>query len=191
VEYDFPFGFSELEGIANRTDYDLKQHIEQSGKKTDLTYFDQERRERLVPYVIEPSAGVDRSILAFICDAYEVETVTSASGKEEERSILKFHPRLAPVKAAVLPLVRRDGMPELARRIYDDLKTEFSVMYDEKASIGKRYRRQDEVGTPYCITVDSDTLEDGSVTIRERDSMDQKRVQPEQIVSLVKEAMKY
>lgn len=191
VEYDFPFGFSELEGIANRTDYDLKQHIKLSGKNADLTYFDEEKKERYVPYVIEPSAGVDRSILAFICDAFKKEMAPAANGKEEKRLVLKFHPRLAPVKAAVLPLVKRDGMPEIARKIYDELKYKFNTLYDEKSSIGRRYRRLDEIGTPYCITVDSDTLKDGSVTIRYRDSMKQDRIQPEDIESIIAEGMKY
>ena len=191
VEYNFPFGFSELEGIANRTDYDLTQHIETSGRKTDLTYFDQETNTRLVPYVNEPSAGVDRSVLAFLCDAYSVETAPSASGKQEERTLLSFHPRLAPVKAAVLPLVKRDGMPEIARSLYDGLKKKFTCTYDEKSSIGRRYRRQDEIGTPYCITVDSDTIEDQSVTIRYRDTMKQERVKPEEIEGIIRKGMEY
>jgi len=191
IEYNFPFGFSELEGVANRTDYDLSQHIDQSGKTTDLTYFDEERKERIVPYVIEPSAGIDRSVLAFLCEAYCIETAPTAGGKEEERTVLKFHPRLAPVKAAVLPLVKRDGMPEIARSIYDRLKKKFNCLYDEKSSIGRRYRRQDEIGTPYCITVDSDTLDDQSVTIRYRDSMEQKRIKPEDIEGIVREGMEY
>ncbi|MFC1479203.1 glycine--tRNA ligase [Planctomycetota bacterium] len=191
IEYKFPFGFSELEGVANRTDYDLKQHIEQSGKKTDLTYFDQDKNERLIPYVIEPSAGVDRSVLAFICEAYCVETAPTAEGKEEKRTVLKFHPRLAPVKVAVLPLVKRDGMPEIARSIYDSLKRKFNCLYDEKSSIGRRYRRQDEIGTPYCITVDSETIEDQSVTIRYRDSMEQERIKAEEIEGIVREGMEY
>ena len=191
IEYNFPFGFSELEGVANRTDYDLSQHIEQSGKKTDLTYFDQDNNERLIPYVIEPSAGVDRSVLAFICEAYCVETAPTAEGKEEKRTVLKFHPRLAPVKAAVLPLVKRDGMPEIARSIYDSLKRTFNCLYDEKSSIGRRYRRQDEIGTPFCITIDSETIENQSVTIRYRDTMEQKRVKPDEIEGIVREGMEY
>ncbi len=191
VEYEFPFGFSELEGVANRTDYDLNQHIKESGRNNDLTYFDPDKKERYVPHVIEPSAGVDRSILAFICDAYKVETVTAANGKEEERSILSFHPRLAPVKAGIFPLVKRDGMPEIAHKIHDELRRSFTTLYDEKASIGKRYRRHDEIGTPYCVTVDSETLENGSVTIRYRDSMEQKRIQPSEIEGIIREGMEY
>jgi len=191
IEYRFPFGFAELEGIANRTDYDLGRHIEHSGKKTDLTYFDEEKKERIVPYVIEPSAGVDRSVLAFICEAYAVEKAPTADGGEEERAVLKFHPRLAPVKVAVLPLVKRDGMPEIARSIYDRLKKSFACFYDEKSSIGRRYRRQDEIGTPYCVTVDSETLENGTVTIRFRDTMKQERVRPDEIEPLVRRGMEY
>ncbi|HEY8521046.1 MAG TPA: glycine--tRNA ligase [Gammaproteobacteria bacterium] len=173
VEYDFPFGRSELEGIANRTDFDLRQHMEWSGK--DLRYFDDQEsdpdKRRYIPYVIEPSAGADRAALAFLCDAYAEDEVGG-----EARTVLRLHPRLAPIKAAVLPLVRKDGMPEKALAIYRALKRRFVVAYDEKAAIGRRYRRQDEVGTPYCITVDGDTLVDDTVTVRERDSCEQTRV---------------
>jgi glycyl-tRNA synthetase len=164
VIYNFPFGWAELEGVANRTDYDLKQHTKYSGK--ELTFFDQAANEHVVPYVIEPSAGVDRSMLAFLCDAYE---------EEEDRVVLRLHPRLAPIKAAVFPLVKRDGMPEKAREIVNMLRSHFNVFYDESGSVGRRYRRQDEAGTPYCITVDSQTAEDNTVTVRERDSMEQVR----------------
>jgi glycyl-tRNA synthetase len=173
VEYDFPFGRSELEGIANRTDFDLRQHMQTSGK--DLRYFDdQEPNEdarRFLPHVIEPSAGADRGTLAFLCDAYSEDEVGG-----EPRTVLKLHPRLAPIKAAVFPLVKKDGMPEKALEIYRALKKRFNVYYDEKGAIGRRYRRQDEAGTPFCITVDGDTLSAGSVTIRERDSCEQTRV---------------
>ncbi len=165
VVYNFPFGWSELEGVANRTDYDLKQHAQHSGK--DLTFFDQETNEHIVPYVIEPSAGVDRSLLAFLCDAYD---------EEPERVVLRLHPRLAPVKAAVFPLVKRDGMPEKSMEIIKMLRPHFNVFYDESGSVGRRYRRQDEAGTPYCITVDSQTAQDDTVTVRDRDSMEQVRV---------------
>jgi len=172
VEYDFPFGRSELEGIANRTDFDLRQHMQLSGK--DLTYFDDQDTDlntrRYLPYVIEPSAGADRATLAFLCDAYVEDEVGG-----EPRTVLKLHPRLAPVKAAVFPLVKKDGMPEKALEIYRTLKRRFNVFYDEKGAIGRRYRRQDEAGTPFCITIDGDTLSLGSVTVRERDSCEQVR----------------
>jgi glycyl-tRNA synthetase len=165
IEYEFPFGWKELEGVHNRTDFDLKRHIEYSGK--DLSYFDQERQVRFLPHIIETSAGVDRTLLTVLVDAYD---------EEPERVVLRFHPRVAPVTVGVFPLVKRDGMPELARTIASDLKRVFRVFYDEKGAIGRRYRRQDEAGTPFCVTVDSETLEDGSVTIRERDTMAQVRV---------------
>src|SRR5437867_1543836 len=169
VEYLFPMGWSELEGIANRGDYDLSRHAEFSGEK--LEYFDQETKAAYVPYVIEPSLGVDRSTLAFIVDAYDTEEVEGRT-----RTVLRLHPRLAPVKAAVLPLVSKDGMPERAREIYAEVRAEVPAEYDEGGSIGKRYRRQDEIGTPWGITVDGQTMEDGSVTLRDRDSLEQVRV---------------
>ncbi len=169
IEYEFPFGVSELEGIAHRGNYDLTQHQTFSGK--DLSYFDEEKKERFIPHVIEPSAGADRGTLAFLCEAYQEDEVAG-----ETRTVLKFHPRLAPIKAAVFPLVKRDGMPELAEKIYRDLKKTYNVFFDEKGAIGRRYRRQDEAGTPFGITVDSQTLTDGSVTIRDRDTCRQWRV---------------
>jgi len=173
VEYKFPFGQSELEGIANRTDFDLRQHMETSGK--DLRYFDDQAEDpeakRFLPYVIEPSAGADRATLAFLCDAYEEDEVSG-----ETRTVLKLHPRLAPYKAAIFPLVRKEQMPERARAIAASLRKRFNVMYDEKGAIGRRYRRQDEAGTPFCITVDGESLSDGSVTVRERDTCSQERV---------------
>jgi len=170
VEYAFPFGVSELEGIANRTDYDLKRHQEFSGK--DLTYFDDETKQRFHPYVIEPSAGVDRTALALLCEAYDEDEIGG-----EKRVVLRFAARVAPIKAAVFPLVRRDGMPETAHAIYKDLKRRFNVFYDEKGAIGRRYRRQDEAGTPFCITVDGQTREDGTVTVRDRDTLQQVRIE--------------
>ncbi len=169
IEYAFPFGVSELEGIAHRGDYDLNQHMKFSGK--DLSYFDEEKKERLVPHVVEPSAGADRATLAFLCEAYVEDQVGG-----ESRTVLKFHPRLAPIKAAVFPLVKRDGMPEKAQAIYKELRKNHNVYYDEKGAIGRRYRRQDEAGTPFCITVDSDTMADDTVTFRDRDSCRQWRV---------------
>ena len=176
VEYKFPFGWSELEGIANRTDFDLKRHIEFSGK--DLSYFDEETRERFVPYVIEPSAGADRSTLAFLVDAYDED---DAEG--EVRSVLRLDPRLAPVKAAIFPLFRKEGMPEKALRIRDELKKHFPVQYDQSGSIGRRYRRQDEVGTPFGITVDHQSMQDDTVTLRDRDTMLQRRLPIAALVS--------
>jgi len=174
IEYDFPFGTSELEGIANRTDFDLKRHMEYSGK--DLTYFEEQTRERYIPFVIEPSAGVDRGTLAFLCEAYHEEQV-----KDETRVVMKFHPRIAPIKAAILPLVNRDGMPEKAKAIFDQVRKRYNAFYDDKGAIGRRYRRQDEAGTPFCFTVDGQTGQDGTVTVRNRDSMMQERISAEKI----------
>jgi glycyl-tRNA synthetase len=169
IEYLFPMGWSELEGIANRTDYDLKRHAEYGGKA--ITYFDEERGEHIIPYVIEPSGGVDRAVLAFMVEAYDEEEV-----RGERRVVLRFHPKLAPIKVAVFPLVKRDGMPEKGREIVQDLRRYFTTTYDEGSSVGRRYRRVDEGGTPYCITVDSQTLQDDTVTVRDRDTMEQVRV---------------
>lgn len=170
IEYKFPFGWSELEGIANRTDFDLKQHSQLSGKPLD--YFDDATKERYIPYVIEPSGGVDRAILAFLFDAYTEEEV-----KGEKRVSMRLDRRLAPIKAAVLPLLKnKPEIVKIARNITADLRSDFKTMYDDTASIGRLYRRQDEVGTPYCITVDVDTLTDEKVTVRERDSMKQERI---------------
>ena len=185
VEYNFPWGWSELEGIANRTDYDLKCHEKVSGK--DLKYFDEERKEKFIPYVIEPSAGVDRSSLAFLVDAYEEDETPSAKGGVEVRTVLRFHNSLAPVKAAVLPLSKKNGLPEIGEKIYKELQKDFYVEFDDRGSIGKRYRRQDEIGTPYCITVDFETLEDNSVTIRYRDTLEQERVSIDNIRSKIRQ----
>jgi glycyl-tRNA synthetase len=211
VEYLFPFGWGELEGIANRTDYDLRQHqigMRSVGKwdvatkegvdlqdfelgaedpeyhKGKLSYFDDEQKERYIPFVIEPSAGADRATLAFLCDAYDED---EAQG--EVRVVLRLHPRLAPIKAAVLPLVKKDGMPERGRAIYEALKQRWQVAYDDSAAIGKRYRRQDEVGTPYCFTIDGDTLKDGTVTLRERDSMKQERIAEDKLAAFLSDKL--
>jgi len=165
IEYNFPFGWKELEGIHNRTDYDLSRHMEYSGK--DLRYFDDTIGERYIPYIVETSAGVDRTLLTVLVDAYK---------EEPERVVLAISPKIAPIKAGIYPLVKRDGMPEIARRIEQSLRPLFNVFYDEGGSIGRRYRRQDEIGTPYGITVDSETLKNQSVTLRERDTMKQIRV---------------
>ena len=172
VEYDFPFGRAELEGIANRTDYDLRRHAEFS--KKDLSYFDVEQNQRYYPYVIEPSAGADRATLAFLVDAY---------AEEAERVVLRFHPRIAPIKMAVLPLVNKDGMDDLALKLHKDLLRRWNSFYDEKGAIGRRYRRQDEAGTPFCVTVDGETAKTHSVTVRQRDSMAQERVALDQLVA--------
>jgi len=180
IEYEFPFGWNEFEGIHNRTDYDLKRHQQYSGKK--LEYFDQERNERYLPYVVETSVGADRCTLALMCDAYHEEQVEG-----ETRVVLRFLPALAPIKAAVLPLVKKDGMPEIAERIYHDLKGRCTAFYDDGGSIGRRYRRQDETGTPFCITVDGQTKEDGTVTVRHRDTLKQDRVAADRIAGWVLE----
>jgi glycyl-tRNA synthetase len=169
IEYLFPIGWSELEGIANRGNFDLSRHAEYSGEK--LEYFDQGTGERYVPHVIEPAAGADRATLAFLVDAYDEEQVEG-----EQRTVLRLHPRLAPVKVAVLPLVRKDGQPELAHEAHAALRRVMQAEYDEGGSIGRRYRRQDEIGTPWCVTVDHQSLQDRTVTVRERDSLTQERV---------------
>lgn len=169
IEYFFPMGWSELEGIANRTDFDLKRHIEFSGQRMD--YFDQETNEHYVPYVIEPSAGADRATLAFLLDAYHEEP-----DKDEIRVVLKLHRALAPFKVAVLPLSKKEPLVNMAKEISQDLRKYWMVDYDESKAIGRRYRRQDEIGTPYCVTVDFDSLEDHAVTVRDRDTMDQERI---------------
>jgi glycyl-tRNA synthetase len=169
VEYLYPIGWSELEGIANRGDFDLTQHAQHSGEK--LEYFDTASGERYVPHVIEPAAGVGRTVLAVLCDAYDEEEVAG-----EQRTVLKLHPRLAPIKVAVLPLVRKDGQPELAHEAFELLRGQMQAEYDEGGSIGKRYRRQDEIGTPFCVTIDHQSLDDRTVTVRDRDSLEQERV---------------
>lgn len=211
IEYAFPFlppgEFGELEGIAHRGDFDLRSHMEgklvrqgnelvveldadgkprHRGSGKDLSYFDDETRERYIPHVIEPSAGADRATLAFLCEAYTEDSVPDEHGNPRARTLLKLHPRLAPVKAAVFPLVKKDGMPEIAQQIYRALKPHFNVFYDEKGAVGRRYARQDEVGTPYCITVDGQTLADGTVTIRDRDSLQQWRVKVDDCVAEIK-----
>ena len=170
VEYKFPIGWSELEGIHNRADFDLKQHAEFSGK--NMSYRDPQTNQVYTPFIIETSAGCDRTTLAVMCEAYEEETLEDGS----VRTVMHFHPKLAPIKVAILPLVKKGGLKELATEIKDDLKRHFNVFYDEKGAIGRRYRRMDEAGTPYCVTIDFDTLEDNAVTVRDRDSMDQIRV---------------
>ena len=186
VEYEFPFGISELEGIANRTDFDLRQHMEHS--KKDLRYLDDlepdKEKRRFLPYVIEPSAGADRATLAFLCDAYTEDKISG-----ETRTVLKLHPRLAPIKAAVFPLVKKDGMPDKALAIYRELRKQFTTSYDEKGAIGRRYRRQDEAGTPFCITIDGDTMTNGTVTLRERDTCEQIRLPATELLAYINERL--
>ncbi|MGB2868207.1 MAG: glycine--tRNA ligase [Bacteroidota bacterium] len=174
IEYLFPFGWGEIEGVHNRTNYDLSRHEEFSTKS--MKYFDEESKEKFTPFVIETSAGASRSFMAFLVDSYHEEEAPTAEGTSEMRVVLKLHPKLAPVKVAIFPLVNRDGMPEVARKIEADLRPYFRVFYDDSGAVGRRYRRQDEVGTPYCVTVDSQTLQDQTVTIRHRDTMQQERL---------------
>jgi glycyl-tRNA synthetase len=184
IEYLFPFGWNELEGVHNRTDFDLSRHSEYSGK--DLTYLDDEKKERFLPYIIETSAGLTRTVLMVLADAYEKEHV----GDNDVRTVLRFHPSVAPITVGVFPLVKKDGLAELAHKIERELREDFSTFYDQGGAIGRRYRRQDEIGTPYCVTVDYDTKEDDTVTLRFRDSMDQVRIPVNQIASRIREEMK-
>jgi glycyl-tRNA synthetase len=211
IEYAFPFlppgDFGELEGIAHRGDFDLRSHMEgklvrqgdqlvveqtaegkprHKGSGKDLSYFDDLTREKYVPHVIEPSAGADRATLAFLCEAYQEDMVPDEKGKPAERVYLKLHPRLAPIKAAIFPLVNKDGMPEVAQQVYRDLKQQFNVFYDDKGAVGRRYRRQDEAGTPFCLTIDGQTLQDQTVTIRDRDTLKQVRVPLKEVAIEIK-----
>jgi len=188
IEYEFPMGFKEVEGIHSRTDFDLSNHQELSKKK--LQYFDQEINQSYVPYVVETSAGADRLFLMALCNAY-TEEVVGEGDKQKERVYLKFHPALAPVKAAILPLVKKDGLPEKAREIFEDLKFDFNLIYEDAASIGKRYTRQDLIGTPFCIAVDHQTLEDDTVTIRHRDTMEQDRVKISELRDILAHAVSF
>jgi len=174
IEYQFPFGWGEIEGVHNRTDFDLSRHEQFSSK--GMRYFDEETKEKYVPFVIETSAGASRSFMAFLVDAYHEEEAPTAEGTAELRTVLRLHPKLAPLKVAIFPLVNRDGMPEAAHAIETDLRKYFRVFYDDSGAVGRRYRRQDEAGTPYCVTVDSQTMQDQTVTVRERDSMQQERI---------------
>jgi glycyl-tRNA synthetase len=186
IEYNFPgMGWSELEGIANRTDFDLKAHSEHSGQ--DLSYFDQENDERYVPYVIEPAVGVERPTLAFLIDAFREEEITAASGKVEKRTLLKLDKRLAPIKVAVLPLSKHEDLNPVAKEVAAMVRSKLVTDIDVAGSIGKRYRRQDEVGTPFCVTIDFDTLEDRQVTVRDRDTMEQSRLPIEKLMDYLTE----
>jgi len=181
IQYEFPFGWKELEGIHNRTDYDLRRHTEYSGK--DLSYLDDVTRERYIPYIIETSAGLTRTVLTVLSDAWEEEKLEDG----ETRSVMHFHPEIAPITVGVFPLVKKDGLPEIAKEIEQKLRVDFTTFYDQSGAIGRRYRRQDEIGTPYCVTVDYQTREDRTVTIRFRDSMDQIRVRIEDIATRIKQ----
>jgi glycyl-tRNA synthetase len=187
IEYKYPFGWSELEGIANRSDFDLSQHQKFSGQ--DLTYYDQETNTKYIPYVVEPSGGADRAALAFLCDAYREEEAPTASGGTERRVVLRLDKRLAPLKVAVLPLSRNERLVPPAREVAGLLRERWMIDYDDARSIGRRYRRQDEVGTPYCVTVDFDSLEDRAVTVRDRDTMQQDRVSIDRLVGYLDERL--
>ncbi len=183
IEYEFPFGWAELEGVHNRTDYDLRRHMELSGK--DLQYLDDEKKERFIPYVIETSAGLTRTVLLVLADAYDEEEVEG-----DVRTVLRFHPKVAPITVGVFPLVKKDGLAELAREIELELREEFSTFYDQGGAIGRRYRRQDEIGTPYGITIDYQTRDDETVTLRFRDSMEQIRVKRSELAGRIREAIR-
>lgn len=182
IQYEFPFGWNEIEGIHSRTDFDLASHQEYAGKK--MEYFDPQTQERYIPYVVETSVGLDRTILMLLSDAYREEDVDG-----RKRTVLKFHPAIAPIKVAVLPLVKKNGMPEVAHAIEADLRKHFNTFYDEKGAIGRRYRRMDEVGTPFCVAIDGDTLDEGTVTVRDRDTMEQVRISKDKVATYLFEQM--
>jgi glycyl-tRNA synthetase len=220
IEYAFPFlapgEFGELEGVAHRGDFDLRSHMEgklvhqdpndpksplvvetdgagkprHRGSGKDLSYFDDLTKQRYLPHVIEPSAGADRATLAFLCEAYCEDEAPDENGKPQKRVVMKLHPRLAPLKAAVFPLVKKDGMPEVAQQVYAALKSRFPVFYDEKGAVGRRYRRQDEAGTPFCVTIDGQTLSDGTVTIRDRDTLKQWRVPKDAVAAEIEDRLR-
>jgi glycyl-tRNA synthetase len=214
IEYAFPFladgEFGELEGVSHRGDFDLRSHMEGKliregdalvvernehgqpkypGSGKDLSYFDDGTQTKFIPHVIEPAAGADRTTLAFLCEAYDEDSIPDENGVEQERIVLRLHPRLAPTKVAIFPLVKKDGQPEFAADLYRDLKQRWNVFYDEKGSIGKRYRRQDESGTPFCVTVDHQTIEDGTVTLRDRDTTQQERVKASEMTPIIAERL--
>ena len=182
IQYEFPIGWQEVEGIHSRTDFDLKAHQEHSGKK--MEYFDPQTNEKYLPFVVETSAGLDRTILTLLCEAYREEEVDG-----DTRLVMKFHPKLAPITVAIFPLVKKDGMPEMAKKLQSDLQEHFLAVYDEKGAIGRRYRRMDEVGTPYCVTIDGESTSDGTVTVRDRDTMEQVRIPAEKVASYMIESI--
>jgi glycyl-tRNA synthetase len=183
IQYEFPIGWQEVEGIHSRTDFDLRAHQDHSGKK--MEYFDPRSNEKYLPYVVETSAGLDRTVLTILCEAYREEEVDGGT-----RSLMKFHPKIAPITAAIFPLVKKNGMPEVARKIQEDLQQHFHAFYDEKGAIGRRYRRMDEVGTPFCVTVDGESVEEGSVTVRHRDTMEQDRIPAENVAAYMIDAIR-
>jgi len=189
IQFKFPFGFKELEGIHSRTDFDLSNHQEFSGKK--IQYYDHEAQESYVPYVVETSVGLDRTFLAHLCNAYLEEEVPNAKGGTDTRVVLKLHPLLAPFKAAIFPIVKKDGLPEIARELFDELRYDFAVDYEEKDTIGRRYRRHDAIGTPFCIAVDHDTREDNAVTIRDRDTMQQERIPISEVANYIRKKLNW
>lgn len=189
IEYEFPMGFQELEGIHNRTNFDLSKHTEYSGK--DLQYIDQDNgNEKYIPFIIETSAGLTRNLLMFLCDAYEEEKVADKGNDDDFRTVLHIHPKIAPITVAVLPLMKKDGLAEMAKEIQNELKEDFMTDYDQSGAIGKRYRRQDEVGTPFCVTVDYDSKNNNTVTLRFRDSMDQVRVPRSELADRIHQEIK-
>ncbi|HLQ99666.1 MAG TPA: glycine--tRNA ligase [Sphingobacterium sp.] len=188
IEFEYPFGFREVEGIHSRTDFDLKQHMEYSGKK--LQYFDTATNQRYIPYVVETSIGLDRLFLSVLSHALTYEEIENG-GKKDTRVVLKIHPVIAPIKAAILPLTRKDGLPDKAREILNKLKVNYNTQYEERDSIGRRYRRQDAIGTPFCITVDHQTLEDDTITVRHRDSMEQERISIDSLEDLLEKHTKW
>jgi len=189
IEYLFPMGWRELEGVHNRTDYDLGRHTQFSGK--DLQYIDQDNNnERYIPYIIETSAGLTRNLLMVFCDAYDEEQVAEKGNEDDWRTVLRFHPDLAPVTVAILPLMKKDGLAELAQDIRAELKEDYATDYDQSGAIGRRYRRQDEAGTPFCVTVDYQSKEDGTVTLRFRDSMEQVRVPRAELSARIRQEIK-
>ncbi|MGH2810147.1 MAG: His/Gly/Thr/Pro-type tRNA ligase C-terminal domain-containing protein, partial [Actinomycetota bacterium] len=189
VEFKYPWGWGELEGIANRGDFDLSQHQKFSGE--DLTYFDAEAEEHYIPYVIEPAAGATRALLAFLFDAYREEEAPTAAGGTEKRTVMRLHHQLAPIKAAVLPLSRHADLVPYAKKVADSLRPGMMIDYDDAGSIGKRYRRHDEVGTPFAVTVDFDSLNDQAATVRDRDSMSQQRVSMDRLSDYLMERLKW
>jgi glycyl-tRNA synthetase len=214
IEYAFPFlpegEFGELEGVSHRGDFDLRSHMEgklvrqgdalvverdengqvrHQGSGKDLSYFDDARGEKIVPHVVEPAAGADRAALAFLSEAYDEDAIPDEKGVPQERVVLRLHPRLAPIQAAVFPLVKKDGMPERAREIYAELKALCHAAYDDRGSIGRRYRRQDESGTPFCITIDGQTAEDGTITVRDRDTTEQQRLPIAELTAFLRERL--
>lgn len=180
IEYEFPFGWQELEGVHNRSDFDLKRHMEATNK--DMRYFDERFTEKFIPFIIETSAGTDRTLLTVLADGYDEMEI-----KGEKRVFLRFSPKIAPIKAAVFPLVKKDGMPEFALKVYKELGKRFKVFYDESGAVGRRYARMDEAGTPFCVTIDGQTIEDETMTVRDRDTMEQTRMKMPRIIDFLTE----